>query len=271
MMDNLRWILLGVGIVLIVGVYFWGRSRKKNNFSSPLDAANDVPSFSAAEDEGWKDGVGPVRVVAADKSDNAVDEIEPWSSEESGYSEINEPVEDTESMLADEIETETVADFDDSEQQQELAEQVAENTPQVAVDDVVALYIVAQHGQQLKGEQVLSATVATQLEYGEMKIFHRMDSNGKIIFSMSNMLEPGWFEVDKMHEMQTRGISLFIQLRLCDDPVKALDDMLICAHTMANMLAAQLCDQNRQLLNESYTKALRAKAKLFAEEKNQLV
>ena len=137
------------------------------------------------------------------------------------------------------------------------------------LDDVIALYVVAQHGQQLKGEQVQSASIASQLEYGHMKIFHRLDERGEIVFSMSNMVEPGWFDYDNMHTMTTRGVSLFIQLRLCEDPVKALDDMLLCAHSLASMLGAQLCDQNRQLLNETYTKALRAKARRIADEKNQ--
>ena len=42
----------------------------------------------------------------------------------------------------------------------------------VSVDDVVALYLVAERGSELKGEHILSATYAAQLEYGEMNIFH---------------------------------------------------------------------------------------------------
>ena len=67
-MENLRWILLGIGIILVILVFLRGYYRKKNHDYSPLDAANDVPSFSArdeADDSGWKDGVGPVRVVNA--------------------------------------------------------------------------------------------------------------------------------------------------------------------------------------------------------------
>ena len=99
-----------------------------------------------------------------------------------------------------------------------------------------------------------------------MNIFHRKDANGKIIFSMSNMMEPGSFNIHEMNDMTTRGMSLFIQLSLCDDPVQALDDMLICSHSLSKLLNTQICDQHRQLLNEAFTKSLREKAKGFASQ-----
>ena len=93
----------------------------------------------------------------------------------------------------------------------------------------------------------------------------RVDGRDKIVFSMANMMQPGWFDYDTMHELKTRGITLFTQLKLCSDPVQALDDMLVCAHSLATMLEAQLCGPDRQLLNEVTAKSLREKAKYFQE------
>ena len=84
---------------------------------------------------------------------------------------------------------------------------------------------------------------------------------------MANIMEPGWFEFDKMHELKTRGVSLFAQLSLTDNPVKTLDDMLVCAHSLATMLNAKLCDAERNLLNETVAKSMREKAKYFADKK----
>ncbi len=249
-MDDLRWVLLAIGIAFIVAIYFWSRARKNNSEFSSYQYTDDTPSFSATDDnDGWVDGVGPVRVVKS------------FDDEELDSFKIDEAPFESENLQEDEtkITAETPPESIDAEN----TEPESKSSEKQSVDDVVVLYLVAPHGEALKGEQILSSTFATQLEYGDMKIFHRKDANNKIVFSMTNMMEPGWFDFDKMHEMKTRGISLFVQLSLCDDPVKALDDMLACAHTLSGMLTAQLCDQNRQLLNESYTNALREKAKGF--------
>ena len=257
-MEELRWILLGVGIVIVIVVYLWGRTRKREaDYSSNVES-EDVPSFSATDesDNGWRDGVGPVRVVQSFDDE----EIDSFNIDESNQFDATEVVDDPLNNTPV-VESNST---DDKPVSQVKDEPIEEQKPDINVDDVVSLYLVAQRGSELKGEQILSATFATQLEYGEMNIFHRKDAYSKTLFSMTNMMEPGSFDIERMHEMTTRGIGLFIQLSLCDDPVKALDDMLICAHSLSTMLNTQLCDQNRQLLNETFTKALREKAKGFA-------
>lgn len=261
-MEELRWILLGVGIVIIIVVYFWSKTRKREADYSSYVESEDVPSFSATDesDNGWRDGVGPVRVVQSFDDE----EIDSFNIDESVQLDDPEVVDDSNDINNDEFVAESNL-TDDESVSQKRDETVTEQKPEISVDDVVALYLVAQRGSELKGEQILSATFATQLEYGQMNVFHRKDANGKTLFSMTNMMEPGSFDIDRMHETTTRGIGLFIQLSLCDDPVKALDDMLICAHSLSSLLNTQLCDQNRQLLNESFTMALREKAKGFAQ------
>jgi cell division protein ZipA len=266
-MDDFRWILLAIGIAFVIAIYLWSRSRKNNTEFSSYQHTNDAPSFSATEDNNeWVDGVGPVRVV---KSFDA-DEMDSFNAGDSA------PAQPQPTLQKEDVKPVVVNQAQTSAPVENTQEQVVEKKPEPeqprsetnepekpSVDDVVVLYLVAAHGTELKGEQILSATYATQLQYGDMKIFHRKDANDKTLFSMTNMMEPGWFEFDKMHEMKTRGISLFVQLSLCSDPVKTLDDMLVCAHTLSSMLSAQLCDQNRQKLNESFTTALREKAKRF--------
>jgi len=78
MMEYLRWILLGIGVILVAAVYFWGRSRKNATSYSPLDAANDMPSFPArdASDDTWRDGVGPVRVVHRERIEEVIQQLD---------------------------------------------------------------------------------------------------------------------------------------------------------------------------------------------------
>lgn len=275
-MEELRWILLGVGIVIVIAIYFWGRARRRDTDYASFDASNNVPSFSAEDEpvDDWHDGVGPVRVVES-FNDEEMDEFnieEPILAVEAEVPVDSDISKNDPSAVADTDNEDYEESLSQSEEneiaQQELAEEIIDDSQPVSVDDVVALYLVAERGSDLKGEHILSATYAAQLEYGEMNIFHRRDDNGKIIFSMSNMMEPGAFDIDRMNEMSTRGISLFIQLSLCDQPVKALDEMLICAHSLSGLLNTQIIDQDRQLLNETFTRSLREKAKSFAASKN---
>ncbi|MDQ1363456.1 MAG: cell division protein ZipA [Pseudomonadota bacterium] len=242
------------------------RKQSAGNYS-PLDAANDVPSFSAGKSSGseWVDGVGPVRVA---RVDNDVEEVLAYMKEDvrpgSKLARMRR-----EAMLRD------VAKADSG---QRIGDKPVDSTEHDSVttqpskpakkteDDLVALYLVAPRGEQLKGEQILSATYAVQLEYGDKQIFHRKDSSGNVMFSMASMQEPGYFDIDNMHHLRTRGITLFMQLSFYDQPVKALDEMLVCAHNLASMLGVQVCNADRKLLDENYTLGLRAKAKQFADK-----
>jgi len=275
-MSDLRWILLGAAVVIVAAVYFFSRARKKSQPTSLLDAVDEVPSFSAQEtstDNDWMDGVGPVRVVAGSTTDSknipevkfVDDEIIELASKENITQEVksvntlsNEPVPE---KLSDEIEKNLTPKGTTEKQQQ------------VAIDDVISVYVLAKVEEKLKGEKILSASYALHLDYGDMKIFHRhsQTSERKIEFSMANIQQPGFFEIDSMNELQTSGVSFFMQVNLVDNPSAVLDEMLICAHSLSTMLGAMLCNAQRNILDESSTNALREKVKYLESVKSQSV
>ena len=61
-MDELRWILLLIGLALVAGIYFFGRRRSARD-ESLLDAAHDIQV---------SDGAGPVRRPVEDDSGEAI-------------------------------------------------------------------------------------------------------------------------------------------------------------------------------------------------------
>jgi len=272
-MDYLRWILLGAAIVIVFAVYFFGRSRKKDQNYSPLDAANDMPSFAAKEaagDDEWMHGVGPVRVV--EDSDYQVEEnlneVEPGATDESDLQTGGQETSDPDPIP--EIESQTVPEA----VSENMGEQAVETKEKdVAIDDVISVYVLAQPDEAIKGEKILSASYALKLDFGDMKIFHRHSQtpNREIEFSMANIQQPGWFEIDKMHEMETTGVSFFMQVNLVEKPSAVLDEMLICAHNLSTMLGATLCNAQRKPLDEPYTIELRKKVKYLETIKAQSV
>lgn len=290
-MDQLRWILLGVAIALVAVVYLFSRNRKKESSYSPLDAANEIPSFSA-EDEvenSWVDGVGPVRVVS--KSDQDVieqfqkdisapekmdiDNPFPEESAELDEHEVDDEISDEDIQLAAEADAsdDESADIQSAQIGEATTQKVESKSTEAPVDNVIAVFVMSDEDDEpIKGEKILSASFALNLQHGEMKIFHRhSDADNSILFSMANVFEPGWFDFDDMHHMETRGITFFMQVNLLENPADVLDEMLICAHRMATMLGAGLCNAHRQPLDEAYTKHLRQKVQTLTELKSQTV
>ena len=315
-MEYLRWILLGAAIVLVVAVYFFSRVRKKDQYHSPLDAANDVPSFSIKEqaENEWMHGVGPVRVVSAEfkepASDINQDKVKFSATEVDELKddfEIERSVDSEEPVEAVEVDDVKAPDHQEDHQEDQQIEEVVsqekfteesitenqlrtenstdEHEPveeqidtqtdnsDVAVDDVISVYVLAQPGEMIKGEKILSASYALHMDFGAMKIFHRhdQDEERKIQFSMANIKQPGWFEIDRMHELETPGVSFFMQVNLVEKPSAVLDEMMITAHGLSSMIGATLCGAQRKPLDETQTNELREKVKRLENLKSQSV
>lgn len=279
-MGALRWILLALAILLLLGVYWFGRRRarkSRDDFYQP--GISDVPSFSARDNDEWQDGVGPVKLVSR-REGLEIPKLRPEldghiTEPDNDEAEQITPIEQVSQVFIPDQSAEDVSDPVSIEKSQpeimvtEVTEASSDNVDEAeeaGIGDVIVLYLVAHRGELIKGEQLLSAALASDLHYGDMNIFHRLDSQQQILFSLSDMMEPGNFVYENMHEHKTRGVSLFIQLNLCADPMQALDDMLICAHNLTSMLDLQICDHNRQLLNESVAGSLRARAKHVADK-----
>lgn len=287
-MDDLRWILLGVAIVIVVAVYLLSRVRKKDQHSSPLNAANDIPSFSAMDenvDNDWMHGVGPVKVVSESShdvdsvlNDDALPEPEAIPEEKTYRSKTYQTQAYSERINESDLETdvEPVQESVDEVKPVEKANEVEQKPVKevdAVIDDVISVYVLAEPDEIIKGEKILSASYALHLDYGDMKIFHRhnQDENKGIQFSMANIQQPGFFEIDHMNEIETTGVSFFMQVNLVDKPSDVLDDMLICAHNLSTMLGATLCDAQRKVLDEACAIGLREKVKRLEAVKVQSV
>jgi cell division protein ZipA len=232
-MEYLRWILLVAGLFFVLIVYLIGRNRKSRDTYSDYDLDDEAPEFSANDWDEIEEGVGEVRIVAREESEHGF-------SEDDEFSDPADPDdyydEDTDEALDDNQVEEVIED--DAEQKN-------------SKNDIIVLYILARSPDQLAGDKINSAAQANGLVFGKMNIFHRLDDNGQSIFSLANMVEPGDFDPEAMHEIQTSGIILFMQTSAVADPESAFDDMLECAYHISEMLDAQLCNRKRQPLTQS--------------------
>jgi cell division protein ZipA len=131
--------------------------------------------------------------------------------------------------------------------------------------DIIVLHILAKSSESLTGESINIAARANGLTFGRMNIFHRLDEEEQALFSMANMIEPGNFDPDTIHDMTTSGLTMFMQLSTSAHPSACFDEMLRCAYYLSEMLDADLCNQHRQPITQEDAEYYR---QLISEKEN---
>ena len=123
--------------------------------------------------------------------------------------------------------------------------------PQPGFDRIVTLFVAARPGERLRGSDLVVAAEKAGLLYGDMNIYHRLVDGKPELgpnFSVANMVKPGSFDLRRVHEIDTPGITFFLTL---PGPLGALDaweTMLPTAQRMAELLDAIVLDEERNTL-----------------------
>jgi cell division protein ZipA len=227
--ESLRWILLGAGFVFVLAIYILGRSRRQRHKSIIDELEEDLPEFSAQNLDDMDEGVGEVRIVAdVDLTFNEDDSAIAISAEDKQIEELPEN---------------EITESDTSK------EKISEKNEKHS--DIVVLYILSKANQLLAGSQINSSVQAMGLTFGEMNIFH-FKSDNRSVFSLANMLEPGSFDPDTIHDLKTSGLTIFMKIQ-GDDPLDDLTEMLQRSYQLAGLLDARLCNHKREPLTNYRT------------------
>ena len=114
--------------------------------------------------------------------------------------------------------------------------------------EVLVLNVMAKNGRVFSGDDLLHVLITSGLKFGEMNIFHRRlskEHQGKVIFSVANMLNPGTFDLNNMDEFTTLGISFFLALPTAINNLDAFEQMLGVAQDIRDTLDGDLKDDHR--------------------------
>jgi len=128
------------------------------------------------------------------------------------------------------------------------------------VERIVTLYVVARGNAHFSGSDVAVAAEKAGLQFGDMQIFHRpLDGKPETgpIFSMANMVKPGTFDMSRIDELQTPGLSFFMTLPGPLSALDAWDAMLPAAQRMAELLGGNVLDEERNALGRQRIAVLR--------------
>ena len=118
---------------------------------------------------------------------------------------------------------------------------------------VIVLSVVMPEGRSMSGAALLPSLLTLGMKYGEMNIFHRHQDNagnGKVTFSLANMMNPGTFNLDDIENFSTQGITLFMTLPNPGDAFEVFEQMLNAAKQLAVEFRGQLLDHKRSVMTK---------------------
>lgn len=133
-------------------------------------------------------------------------------------------------------------------------------------DKIVSVYLVARAGQVLTGPDLVVAAEKAGLVYGHMNIFHRMvEKHPELgpIFSVANLVKPGYFDLRAIKDVQTPGVNFFITLPGPISALDAWDTLLPTAQRMAELLDAVLLDEERNALGRQRIANIRDEMRVY--------
>ena len=93
-------------------------------------------------------------------------------------------------------------------------------------------------------------------QFGELNIFHAL-YQGTPLFSVANMVKPGDFDLQRIEDFSTPGISLFMQLPASQPAPEVFDVLLSEARHLAEALAGRLQDADHSTLTRQTAQHLR--------------
>lgn len=263
-MSELRWILIGFGALLLLGIFLWGRRSRgqaaveKHEAQTRLDPGIETVSVPVLSQDDLPRTEHPVG--------NRWQEDE-WTSTVADLPEIRAgihpdaalvfeaPLEPREEEVLPPL-VEPVVAAAEAKEPSASAASAEPPKKQPEKRKIVALRLTAPLTDRYAGTRLRTAFDATGLSHGKYGIFHRLHGD-RSVFSVASMVEPGSFDLATMADTQFSGVTLFA---LLPGPVagsQAYDQLIDCARHLERALGGELQDERGTPLTAQRVAALR--------------
>lgn len=249
---TLRLILIILGALLILGIYLWERyHQKKNHLEAVRRGAADerhephlggldgAPTglHASAKEEGLEEALQLLSGLVSEDRAASPSEPQPSPSETPAHTPRKEP-------LASTAPPEKEHDY-----------------WQARLPSLILQLNIKTRNGPFAGPDILRAIEGTDLQAGEMDIFHcheRGDSKGPVLFSLASMVKPGVFPMQAMGDFRTPGLTLFAQLPGPQDGLTLFGKMLSHARHIATALGGELQDETHSRLTKQTVEHIRS-------------
>jgi cell division protein ZipA len=284
MTAELRWILLALSLVLLAGIWWWGRRRSTQ---APGNAAlrEITPTADPVRHEPpAAEALSNVETAPdAQAREWGVPPFEPLSIHTQEYDDV--PILDGPMMVdADPAPALSAAGASASAagigasaagtarttaptpgrvptllpESGDRTTAAAAQTPNLSPQQkIVTVRVCAPGEARWSGATLLSALELHGLAYGRYQVFHSRHVDGRSLFCAASMIEPGTFDVASMSTEEFRGITLFAVLPGPVEPLLTVDELLGAARGLAQELAGMVQDSKGLPLSPQRAAALR--------------
>lgn len=278
MAAELRWILLALSLVLLAGIWWWGRRRSSQ---APGDAQlrEITPNVEVQRPEAAPRETKP-EPKSETESEWGVPPFEPLSIHTQDYDRV--PVLDGPMMVnadpapvlmpaAAPLSAATPACNaapapvvalgrvptllpEISDRSMPAPAQAANASEQ---QKIITVRVCAPGEARWSGATLLSALELHGLAYGRYQVFHRRHVDGRSLFCVASLIEPGTFDVARMVSEEFRGVTLFAVLPGPVEPLLTVDELLGAARGLAQELSGMVQDHKGMPLSPQRAAALR--------------
>ncbi|MDH5548112.1 MAG: hypothetical protein OEZ43_21255 [Gammaproteobacteria bacterium] len=285
--DPLRLTLGAAALVVLLGIVFFGRSKSgsgTNTETLSKDQIKDALTRNDDENVVVKKGESN----AKDINESLVSSLKPESNKVK--TEITDEVDISadvpltllnQGFSARPTSERGMEEFDratdavekmDQSQLEPIMEAYAK-TPENASSDerelFIVLHVVALDDNTFAGSDIVRAMEKNHLVYGQYKIFHYPypEDDNLSLFSVVNMLKPGFFEQENMNDLVTTGLSFFMRMPVIPGMHKdVFTTMLVTAQNVSRSLGGQLQDETHQPLTQSAVDKIKQSIREFDEQ-----
>jgi cell division protein ZipA len=128
---------------------------------------------------------------------------------------------------------------------------------------IVALRVCAPDDARWPGKRLMTALELQGLAYGRYNVYHRKHVDGRTMFCVASLVEPGTFDLTRMPEEEYRGVTLFAVLPGPAEPLQTLDALIRTARSLGESLAGEVQDADGVPLSAQRAAALRDEVARF--------
>jgi cell division protein ZipA len=231
--ELLRIVIIATGLLVIIGMILWGYIKGRSTEQDPDEFENEqvIGSSPAAIDPSLK--IHPERdefdIIPMGSATHTLDEEEEsdWGNEfKEGFNK----------------------NFDDDDM---------ESDTRLAIPDIIQFGVVADADEGFNGVDLVLAFQMVGLEYGDLKVYERINKHGGVDYGVACMVEPGTFpEAEDLMAFNCPGIVFYLQHRELEDAQTVFEDFVDTIKTVAKELDGVIWDHQRQPLTDATIQAI---------------
>lgn len=248
-MENLRWILVVVGIVIIAGIILFGNPDKKRKpkasrkraaaVKSRREPVLDTTVDGEREHDPGTQGARQAELAIGDSDD-------PDARLEPRFGSMGE------GMV------------------QEGIEEDKPPPPEVPPPDkIITLFLQARDNHFITGVELLDVSLKLGLVFGEQGIFHRIhEEDLEPVFGMANLTKPGTFDKTAWNTIEIKGVTMFMTLPGPKNALDAWDSMLATSRRLAELLHADLLDESHEVFTRQRALQIKDELREYERQKN---